>query len=253
MNSATALPFWHGKPFALFLDIDGTLIEHKPHPDDVFVDEELRNLLIAAGERLQGALALVTGRAAETVDGLFAPLKLPVAGLFGIEQRLKPGEDIAYAEEPAHMGLYADSLQERFRSEAGVYFERKGPVLAVHTRAAPHALADVLAESRAALKHLPEGYRIVPGKAGLEVLPPEALKSAAIERFMAVEPFSSRLPIFIGDDAPDEAGFEFVNAIGGHSIRVRPAGETAARQTLPDVAAARRWIAKAIDSANLSA
>jgi len=35
------------------------------------------------------------------------------------------------------------ALQSEFHTTDGVYFERKGPVLAVHTRAAPHAFGAV--------------------------------------------------------------------------------------------------------------
>ncbi|MFX9552092.1 trehalose-phosphatase, partial [Acinetobacter baumannii] len=87
------------------------------------------------------------------------------------------------------------------------------------------------------LSRLPDGYRVVAGHAGLEFMPLEALKSAAIERFMGTRPFTGRLPVFLGDDVSDEAGFEYVNAENGVSIRVRPQGQTEARFALPDVAA----------------
>src|SRR3954451_7210064 len=92
-----------GPDIALFLDIDGTLIEHQPHPDGVFVDEELRTLLVAAEERLGGAVAFITGRSVAMVDRLFAPLELPAAGLYGLEHRLRPGDKATVADEPADM------------------------------------------------------------------------------------------------------------------------------------------------------
>lgn len=235
-----------GTDAALFLDIDGTLLEHQPHPEGVVVDDALRNLLIAAQERLAGAVAFITGRSIATVDRLFAPLALPVAGLYGLEHRLTRGGEATIADEPADMAVVAEALQDEFREIDGVYFERKGAVLAIHTRAAPHAFAAVQAAAEKALLRLPAGYRIVAGNAGLEFLPIDALKSAAIRRFMDVEPFAGRTPVFIGDDVSDESGFEFVNEMGGVSVRVRPAGKTAATYVLVDVAAARRWIGSAV-------
>ncbi|TIR99334.1 MAG: trehalose-phosphatase, partial [Mesorhizobium sp.] len=38
--------------WALFLDIDGTLLEHAAHPDSVAVSAELRSLLQAVEHRL---------------------------------------------------------------------------------------------------------------------------------------------------------------------------------------------------------
>jgi trehalose 6-phosphate phosphatase len=232
------------RDIALFLDIDGTLLEHRPHPEDVYVDEELRNLLGALAQTLGGAVAFVTGRNVAMVDRLFAPLHLPTAGLYGLEHRLTPDSPVERAEEPADLAAVADQLQGQFHTTEGIYFERKGAVLAVHTRAAPAALPLVKAAAEEALARLPEGYRIVAGHAGLEFVPVEALKSAAIERFMGIRPFAGRRPVFIGDDVSDEAGFDYVNARSGISIRVRPGGvATEARFALPDVASVHEWLA----------
>ncbi|PSJ56704.1 trehalose-phosphatase [Kumtagia ephedrae] len=235
-----------GAGIALFLDIDGTLLEHQPHPDAVKVDDDLRALLSQAASALDGALAFVTGRTVAMVDRVFSPLSLPAAGLYGLEHRLTPDGPIEAADEPADMAAVADALEKEFHTAEGVYFERKGPVLAIHTRAAPAVFPAVRAAAQAALSSLSEGYRIVAGNAGLEFLPIEALKSAAIARFMEVEPFAGRVPVFIGDDVADESGFEYVNDEGGISIRVRPAGPTAASVTLPDVAAVHRWIEREV-------
>lgn len=231
------------RDIALFLDIDGTLLEHQPHPEDVHVDDELRSLIAAVAQALDGAAAFVTGRNVAMVDRLFAPLHLPSAGLYGLEHRLTSDGVVERADEPEDLAAVADQMQHRFRSTEGIYFERKGAVLAVHTRAAPAVFPQVKAAAEEALGRLPEGYRIVAGHAGLEFMPLEALKSAAIERFMGVSPFAGRLPVFFGDDVSDEAGFEYVNAQDGISIRVRPQGETQARFALPDVAAVHEWLA----------
>lgn len=244
--SASMIPAMPESPFALLLDIDGTLIEHQAHPEGIAVDDELRNLLVAAGEAVDGALAFVTGRSVAMVDRIFAPLAIPVAGLYGLEHRLTPGGRIETADEPEDVAAVAEAMQREFADAPGVYFERKGPVLAVHTRAAPEAFDAVKASAAAALARLPAGYRVVAGNAGLEFMPVGALKSAAIDRFMQIEPFAGRVPVFIGDDVSDESGFACVNEVGGVSIRVRPRGETEARYTLPDVAAVRAWVAEAI-------
>lgn len=231
------------RDIALFLDIDGTLLEHRPHPEDVRVDDRLRGLLGSVSRSLGGAVAFVTGRNVAMVDRLFAPLHLPTAGLYGLEHRLTPEGPVESADEPEDLTAVADQLQHRFRTTEGIYFERKGAVLAVHTRAAPTAFPEVKAAAEQALARLPEGYRIVAGHAGLEFMPLAALKSAAIERFMETSPFAGRQPVFLGDDVSDEAGFEYVNAANGISIRVRPQGETEAGFALPDVAAVHQWLA----------
>jgi trehalose 6-phosphate phosphatase len=231
-------------PVALFLDIDGTLVEHRPHPDDVRVDAALHELMAEARHSLGGAVALVTGRSIEMVDRLFSPLLLPAAGIYGLEHRLVEGGDVVKADEPEDLAAVADSLRREFHSVEGIYFERKGPVLAVHTRAAPAIFPRVRVAAERALGRLGASYRIVAGHAGLEFIPVDALKSAAIRRFLEHPPFAGRVPVFIGDDTADEAGFDFVNEAGGLSIRVRPAGPTCAATALPDVAAVHAFIAR---------
>ncbi|PSJ63993.1 trehalose-phosphatase [Pseudaminobacter soli (ex Li et al. 2025)] len=229
-------------PHALFLDIDGTLLEHADHPDSVSVDGELLDLLAALEARLDGALAFVSGRSIAAIDRLFAPLRLCAAGLYGLEHRLSQNGPVVEATEPADIAALATEMEAEFGSTVGVYFERKGPVLAIHTRAAPDALAAVQKAAELALPRLSAEYRVVVGEAGLELIPLQAMKSAAIRRFLALEPFSGRRPIFIGDDTSDESGFELVNRLDGVSIRVRPKAETAARHILPDVATVKAWL-----------
>jgi trehalose 6-phosphate phosphatase len=138
-----------------------------------------------------------------------------------------------------------ERLIGRFKPIEGIYFERKGAVVAVHTRAAPEHLAAVLSAAEEALPEL-ENYRIIAGHAGLELVPIDVAKANAIERFMSEVPFAGRKPVFIGDDTSDESGFDHVNKVGGVSIRVRPNGPTAARETLPNVAAVHDWIRQTI-------
>ena len=126
--------------------------------------------------------------------------------------------------------------------EDQVYIERKGPVLAIHTRAAPQLLARATQLVEQALAWLPDGYRVIPGNAGVELMPLEAAKGAAVRRFMAIPPFAGRRPVFLGDDTSDENGFEAINEAGGISIRVKPRGPTAASYLLDDVNGAIAWL-----------
>ncbi|MHA6645827.1 trehalose-phosphatase [Mesorhizobium sp. A623] len=227
--------------FALFLDIDGTLLEHAAHPDAVSVSDELRVLLETLEQRLDGALAFITGRSIAAVDHLFAPLKLRAAGLYGLEHRLVMGGPVETASEPADIAALAQEIEAEFIG-AGVYIERKGPILALHTRAAPHLLARATDLVEQALDHLPPGYRVLAGNAGVELMPLEAAKGAAIRRFMKKDAFAGRWPVFLGDDTSDENGFEAINELGGISIRIRQQGPTAASYGLVGVAEAIAWL-----------
>lgn len=228
--------------WALFLDIDGTLLEHADHPDAVSVSHDLRRLLGNIEQRLDGAVAFITGRSVSVADRLFHPLKLRVAGLYGLEHRLTPEGLVEVADAPADVAALADAIEAELGRNQ-VYIERKGPILAIHTRAAPHLLARATHLVEQALAQLPDGYRVIPGNAGVELMPLEAAKGAAVRRFMAIPPFAGRRPVFLGDDAPDENGFEAINEAGGISIRVRPRGPTAAKYVLDDVSSAIGWLA----------
>src|SRR5260370_38099753 len=76
----------------LFLDVDGTLIDLAPTPDAVVVSSALLEELSLAERRLDGALALVSGRPIAELDRLFAPIKLRASGVHGAEIRYSPFE-----------------------------------------------------------------------------------------------------------------------------------------------------------------
>src|SRR5690606_8952280 len=73
--------------WALFLDVDGCLLELAETPDAVVVPDGLRERLEGLQSRLGGALALVSGRMIETLDELFAPSRFNAVGLHGVQCR----------------------------------------------------------------------------------------------------------------------------------------------------------------------
>ena len=65
---------------ALFLDMDGTLLEMAASPEAVRVPTGLTTLLQSLSDGLGGALAILTGRQVIEADRLLDPLKLPASG-----------------------------------------------------------------------------------------------------------------------------------------------------------------------------
>src|SRR5690348_17603901 len=61
---------------AILLDIDGTILDLAPAPQEVFVPAELRNTLSRLKDLTGGALALVSGRPLHDIDLIFSPLQL---------------------------------------------------------------------------------------------------------------------------------------------------------------------------------
>ena len=226
--------------WALFVDVDGCLLEFADHPDAVRVPPRLAGALVALRARLGGALALVSGRSLETLAGFFGAGAGTASGLHGLEQRI----DIERIEAPAGPGELASVAADAralARLFPGAVVETKGPNLALHWRAAPRAAAPLASFADAACVRLP-GYVVQAGACVVELRPRGCDKGDAIARFMARPPFRGRVPVFVGDDATDEPGFAAVNALGGVSVLVGPARATAARHALRDPAAVHAWL-----------
>lgn len=226
--------------WALFLDVDGTLLDFANAPDAVHVAPELLDALASLQRQLDGAVALVSGRTLEQLDALFAPLQLPAAGLHGLQRR---GGDAAgpavSAMEP--LRRWRDDAEALVAQFPGALVEDKGPTLALHWRGNPDAAPALRALAEAALPLLPD-YRLQPGNQVIELRPAGADKGAAIDAMLEAEPFRARRPVFIGDDHTDEHGFEIVLARGGIAVLVGDRQPSVARHGLRDPDAVRAWL-----------
>jgi trehalose 6-phosphate phosphatase len=207
----------------LFLDVDGTLLDLAPRPEAVVVKPELLADLQAAERSLGGALALVSGRPIETLDQLFAPLRLCAAGVHGAEIRRRPGGSVVTLAE-GHLGDAAWHALNRLLGEfPGSFAENKGVSFAVHY---PDPGTDI-SRLKQALSSLMERVaapgqvlKLLAGRAVFEVQVQGFDKGRAIRRFMKQKPFLGRKPVFIGDDEIDRAGFDAALARGGLAYSV---------------------------------
>lgn len=241
-----APPLAGADDWALFLDVDGCLLDFADEPDAVVVPGGLVKALGAWERRLDGAVALVSGRSLDTLDRLFPPLRsLPAAGLHGLERRGIDGARHASPAPPAALAEVAAEARRVAEAYPGAIVESKGPNLALHWRRAPQAAAALRALAAAELPRLP-GYRLQAGDHVLELRPGgDADKGSAILAFLAEPPFRGRVPVFLGDDLTDERGFAAVNARGGISVLVGDRADSAARHALRDPSAVRAWLAAA--------
>ena len=229
--------------WALFLDFDGTLVEIADRPDAVVVDPTLVGILRALRERLDGALAVITGRPIAAIDAYLAPELFDAAGLHGAEHRLAGRFEEARPEPDPALREAVAGLARQLSGEPGLLIEDKGPSVAVHWRLAPHR-ADRAGEAvLQAAAALGGAYRLQWGKAVAEIVPAGANKGRVIERFLDAAPYRGRRPVFAGDDLTDEHGFAAVNARDGVSLRVGE-GPTEAQAVLPSPAALRLWLSR---------
>ncbi|MBF9195973.1 trehalose-phosphatase [Microvirga terrestris] len=217
--------------YALFLDFDGTLVDIVERPDAVAVDPTLPQVLTKLQERLGGALAIVSGRPVEFLDGRFVPHEFDMAGLHGLEHRIAGRLSMCDPDEHPALRNMVARLKTIVADKEGILIEDKGCSVAIHWRLAPHEKDFALATAHAAIEALGNDYRVQHGKAVAEILPSAAGKGKVIERFLHEVPYKGRRPVFIGDDLTDENGFKTVNAHGGLSVRIG-GGETIAKVRL---------------------
>jgi trehalose 6-phosphate phosphatase len=226
---------------AFLLDVDGTIIDIAPTPEDVHVPESLKRTLARLQSDTHGAVALVSGRELATLDLLFAPLALAGVGCHGAEWRIQPDEPIAIRSQPLspeikHAFLSAIEDTKRIR------IEDKSYTLAFHYRRAPELGAELEAQLDQAILPYASELRLLHGKLVFEVKPHGFDKGEAVCALMQRRPFKGRRPVFLGDDTTDQDAFTAVRQLNGIGISVgRPMAD--AQYMLPDPQAARDWLA----------
>jgi len=208
--------------YALFLDVDGTLLDIAATPDSVVVPEGLAKLLGRLSEGLGGALAVITGRRLQDIDALLAPEKLVGAGVHGAEMRTMPGGEITRVAKPIPETLVAE-LTDMAQGWPGVLVEFKGPGLAIHYRQAPALEAKIEAALTSRLEPHANELVILRGKKLFEIVPAGYSKGNVLTTLANLPSFRDRVPIMIGDDVGDEPAFAAAEQMGGYALKV--AGE----------------------------
>jgi len=228
--------------WALFLDVDGTLLEIAETPQSVHASHSLKQLLKTLELRLEGALALVSGRSLSSLDQLFAPLRLCASGIHGLERRDARGVLVDPAFDASSLPVVYEELDRFVKQYEGLLLEDKRYSLALHFRRAPALATQVHDKMTSILDRLGPRFTLQAGKAVLELRPSAWNKGVAVGAFMQEPPFLGRTPIYIGDDVTDEDAFEVVNALQGLSIHVGAVSDTHARHHLADVNAVIHWL-----------
>lgn len=227
---------------SLFLDFDGTLVELADRPETVTVPRALGELLERLTDRLEGRLALVSGRSIAQLDGFLGGLGATVAlvGSHGAEVRT-PGSQLVSPDVPDALREAERAFAEAFAKQDGVLVEVKTLGVAIHYRLEPSAEAAALRlAGDFAAKNALELQR---GKMMVEVRAAGHDKGSGIAALMHKPPFAGTVPIFVGDDLTDEPGFRRCAEMGGAGVLVGEPRDTAARYWLPDVAAVHQWLA----------
>jgi trehalose 6-phosphate phosphatase len=233
--------------WALFLDVDGTLLDFRDDPRSVSVSDELSGLLHALHDALDGALALVSGRGLDDLDRLFGNPHWAATGLHGLELRRADGSFrrlTVDSDQQERMHLATTALAARFD---GVEREDKQMAVALHCRRAPHHFTSLRDAAFGLIAELP-GYELQPGNLVIEFKPAGMDKGRAVSELMASAPFAGRLPVYLGDDLTDEHAFASVQKKSGISVLTGPPRPSHASFSLPGPAAVEVWLARVLDA-----
>ena len=233
------LPTDHG----VLLDFDGTLVDLVDRPDAVVVDPALAALIRRLRSTFTGRVALVSGRSVAQLEAMLGEAVDDVAlvGSHGAEVRMGPRHE--QPDRPQALTSAEESIRTAFAGRDGVVVEVKSLGVAVHYRMAPDAETAARAlVQRLASEH---GLAVQEGKMMVELRTAGHDKGSGIAALMRQAPFAGSVPVFVGDDVTDEAGFAMARALGGFGVLVGPARATAARFRLDNVAAVRAWLEQA--------
>lgn len=224
--------------WALFFDLDGSLIDLAPRPDAVVMPEGLRDALAKLHIRQQGALAVITGRPRAFAQDLLHLPQIDVIGLHGAEGLGAP---------PAPLPDAAKLLMAQAAVRHGLLFEDKGRAAALHYRLAPDAKghAERAMEEAAALAG--PAFALRSGKCVIELCPLSADKGRALQELMRRPAYCNRRPLAVGDDVTDEAMFRAAQAMDGVGLRIGADLQgSQARLLLPDPQSLRLWIERSV-------
>ena len=223
---------------ALLLDLDGTLLDFAPTPESVLVPDGLRETLRTLRDRLDGALAVVTGRPIETIDRLLGDAPHAVAGEHGGVVRHAPNALAERPDLPSPPAAWLDEAERQVAAFPGALLERTARGFALHYRAVP-AARPVFQAALLAMIGDAGLFELMQGHLLWEVRPRGADKGCAVTSLMRRPPFAGRLPLFIGDDITDEDGMRVAATLGGGGLRVDAAFGTPS--------GVRAWLREAAD------
>ncbi|MGV7211125.1 trehalose-phosphatase [Oxalobacteraceae bacterium A2-2] len=226
---------------SLFLDFDGTLVDLADTPDAVRVAPGLVQVLRQLHDKLEGRLAIVSGRPIAQIDAMLSPLKLAVAGVHGAERRDAQGH-LHYAEA-LPLAAARVLLQRVVDAHPALLLEEKRGALALHYRQAPELRA-VCEDAMLAAQADSPGMVLLHGKMVLELKPAASTKGSALADFLQEAPFLGHRPLFAGDDTTDEAGFAYAQQAGGVGVKIGP-GPSIALRRLDSPQALRAQLAQA--------
>ena len=212
----------------LLLDFDGSLVEIADRPDGVVVDPRVSALLARAHDRLDGRVALVSGRSIEALEAFLPDFAGDMIGTHGAEMRVGGTWQQTAEFDPITVSRLQRLVADFAALQPAFLVEPKPSGVVLHYRQAEElgALALHFMET---LANATEGFKLQPALMAYELKPDSVGKDVGLERLIGRD---GRTPVYAGDDLTDEPAIEMVQARGGVGIKIGEA-ESVARCRLP--------------------
>ena len=211
----------------LALDFDGTLSPIVDRPELALLPAQTKESLIRLSHNEKFLVGVISARGLDDVRARVGIDGLIYAGNHGMEICGR-GMDFVHPEASrlnTSLNHAFDQLQQGLKQLKGVIVEHKGLSLTVHYRLTPDELVGKVKETVdvAVSQFVQSGaVTLSAGKLAIEILPSVDWGKGDAIREIRTALSQSSLPVYFGDDLPDEDGFAAVQSAGGFGVFVGP-------------------------------
>ena len=209
-------------PFGLITDVDGTISQTAPTPQQAVVSRLCRHYLSILSRHL-ALVAAISGRPVTQVKDIIGINGVVYIGSHGLEPWAEGRPQFTDEAEDSAKTIKAVIAQLSTLAGEGIWIEDKGASASVHYRLHPEpesARRAILA----ALQNLPEAkkLRIIEERKAIGLLPPRANKGTAT--LDLIQRYDLHGGIYLGDDATDIDAFAAVRTasreLGFHGLAI---------------------------------
>ena len=202
-------------PFGLITDVDGTISEIAPSPEEARVSPVCREQLMTLTKLLE-LVAAISGRPVLEAREMIGVEGMVYIGNHGLE-RWEDGtvKFIAEVQEyPAKVMVLLEELGDLLALE-GIALENKGVALAIHYRRCPdRELAKRVILEKIATSAIANEFRAVEGRMVVELRPRQVGVNKGTAAKTLVETYDLRGGIYLGDDISDVDAFSVMHTRG---------------------------------------
>jgi trehalose 6-phosphate phosphatase len=225
-----------GRPFLMFLDVDGTLAPIAERPEYAIVPPTTQRIVSELTKSAHTHVVIISGRSARDARRLIGVPEVWVIGNHGIEVARPNAEPTVRHDIAPFERAIADAVEECNRiadSAPGVIVEDKRWTLSVHHRLADPAIVPAVSSHVAQVAQR-LGLRVTVGKEVLEMRPPVEVSkgTAAVELSRELGALADTASLFCaGDDRTDEDAFVDLRIAQPLAVTVRVASSDAPATT----------------------